>query len=81
VRRRNFVCWIGCALVLISCSNGSGSNISQGKGACGQFSSELRIEDKFGQESTTFITGEPIEFNMRITNNGDLDRAKQFSIQ
>lgn len=70
-----------CALILAACSNGGdshisrsdigGSNAGAGSGVCGQLSSELLVEDKFSQESTTFISGEPIEFDMRITNGSD----------
>jgi hypothetical protein len=60
----------GSALVLVSCSTGSGSDVGLGTGACGQFTSQLHIEDKFRQESPTFISGEPIAFRLRIRNRG-----------
>jgi len=68
VRSQAFVSAVGCALLSASCTDG-GTGV--GNGACGSFGSELRIEDKLRQESTTFISGEPITFNLRITNHGD----------
>jgi hypothetical protein len=61
-------------LALIACSNGSDSS-GRGAGVCGTFTSELRVEDKFSQESATFARGEPIAFDMRITNNSDSPAA------
>lgn len=63
-------------VVLAACSDGadpaSGSPpISRGTGVCGVFGSELRIEDRFMQASPVFAPGEPITFNLRITNNSD----------
>lgn len=66
MRPWNFIVLTAGALLSVACSNAN-----PGTGVCGRFTSELRIEDKFGQESTTFTAGEPINFKMRITNNGD----------
>jgi hypothetical protein len=71
MRSRSVFYSAGCALALVSCSDGYSPDLSPSNGACGWFSSQLRIEDKFSQRSTTFISGEPITFNMRITNNRD----------
>ncbi|MDE2149500.1 MAG: hypothetical protein KGJ55_06670 [Gammaproteobacteria bacterium] len=71
MKTQAFVYSTTCALLLAACSNGGDPKVSPGKGVCGPFTSELRVEDKFGQQSATFTTGEPIEFKMRITNTGD----------
>jgi len=71
---REFVYLAGCALASIACSSSDdsgGSKFRPGTGVCVLFSSELRVEDKFRQDSTLFAPGEPIVFNLRITNNDD----------
>ena len=74
MRTRALVYLAGCVLASTACSSSGdsgGSRFRPGSGVCGQFSSELRVEDKFSQESTLFAPGEPIVFNLRITNNDD----------
>ena len=70
MRSRNFVYAAGCALALASCEDGNGPNIASGSGECGEIKSQLHVEDKFRQQSATFIVGEPIELSLRITNHG-----------
>ena len=67
VRPRSFAYAVGGALVSVSCTDGSNG---LGIGACGSFRSELRIEDKFRQESARFIVGEPITFNVHLGGTG-----------
>jgi hypothetical protein len=69
LRTRHFAWATGCGAVVIACSNGS--NVAVDDAVCGPLISELLIEDKFGQESKTFITGEIINVNVRIKNGGD----------
>lgn len=62
------------ALALAACTDGDSGGepeISPGVGVCGVFSSELRIEDRFSQASPTFSPGEPITFDLQISNNSD----------
>ena len=68
-KTRELVYATGCAL-LTSCTSGDGSDVSAGTGMCGQFASQLNVEDKFKQPSEIFIIGEPITFSVRITNRG-----------
>lgn len=37
---------------------------------CADFTSELRILDRMGQQTDTFIQREPIRFELHVTNNG-----------
>lgn len=70
MRSRTFAYAAGCALALASCEDGTGPDFGSANGDCGEITSRLRIEDKFRQESATFNVGEPITFNLAITNNG-----------
>lgn len=76
MKAQAFVCSTLCALVLIACSSSDDSDAS--RDMCGPFTAELRIEDKFGEESTTFTAGEPIDLTMRITNNGDAEATLSY---
>ena len=73
-RVRDLVCSAGCALAAVACSSGgdgTGTEISRGTGVCGVFTSEVGVDDKFGQESGLFTPGDPITFKIAVTNNSD----------
>lgn len=57
-------------LALSSCSGGDAiTNV------CGSFSSSFVIKDRMGQSVSTFSAGEPISFEMQVTNNGSTRRT------
>jgi hypothetical protein len=71
---------ICCALLLTACGGGDGDDVADNDGPpfqrgrqnvpekCGGFVSTLTIKDRMQQPVSSFIAGEPITFEMQITN-------------